>query len=214
MNLKVIPKLVEILKALPNVDDQSANFHSIVFGCLLNLTNDFEPALIDAIESDAILTILNYLNGNCQNQQICTYCLIILNSISEIDFGIEKFGHEILFEKFINVFRKIVQNNHKEAIQSILEIITNLIDSDERKTFLTKNGFPQLIINLVEEECDEEIKKLICDLLVTILSDKLSMEKSYENGLIYKKAVQWIGLDDKKKLVAGILIIGNFGRKG
>ncbi|XP_075525840.1 visceral mesodermal armadillo-repeats isoform X3 [Dermacentor variabilis] len=216
-----VEQLLQLLQNVLEVDSAPRDLHTVVSGCLLNLT-DMQEIQEDALRLGVIDILLKYLQKYSDVEDVVMHCVLVLNGIADSDDGrkrlTEKHTLSLLLSNLDRVFSE-------EVTEVLLELFGNLAESDEVKEDLVELGFCEKLIEVLKRfqpgsgtplsEEKQSVIKTICDLTVLVLTGDASMRHVYQNGSgpIYKATMAWLQTDDDNLRVAGALSAGNFARK-
>lgn len=212
-------QLLQLLQNLLEVDTRPDNLHTVVSGCLLNLT-DMQEIQDQALQLGITDILLKYLQKFSDVDDVAMHCVLVLNGIADSDCGRKRLvEHHTLSSLLVNLDR----NFSEEVIEVFLELFGNLAESDSVKESLVQLGFCEKLLNILRRfqsssspsEEKQNIVKTVCDLIVLVLTGDASMRHVYQNGsgAVYKTTVSWLQSDDDTLKVAGALAAGNFARK-
>lgn len=192
-------------------------------GFLLNLLSTSEQLPRIALKN-GILNILEtlltkYKKSFNDNQTVITFLVAILNTV-ETYFNEQNIVlSESMCYLLVEIFR---MSPSPEISVTVIEILHGQTERDNIKTILAKEGFCEVLYDLIEKyRCrvtDEEsrsVLKMACDLIVLVLTGDDCMYLLYNNGKgkVYEDMVKWLDSDDPDLLSTGVLALGNFARK-
>ncbi|XP_043255845.1 rap1 GTPase-GDP dissociation stimulator 1 isoform X2 [Colletes gigas] len=138
------------------------------------------------------------------------YILAILNDVKL----------EFLDERLTKILLDILDSDPSvELNEMCLEFLHGQAEYENSKLLLAKAGACELLLKLLMEYCPsftyEKISwKLACSLIVLILTGDESMNYVYDNnnGIVYKKLVQWLESMNQYLQFTAVYAMGNFAR--
>ncbi|CAN7993676.1 unnamed protein product, partial [Ixodes hexagonus] len=211
--------LLQLLQNLLEVDVRPDNLHTVVSGCLLNLT-DMQEMQDQALQLGITDILLKYLQRFSDVGEVAMHCVLVLNGIADSDCGRKRLSE---VHTLSSLLANLDRNFSEEVIEVLLELLGNLAESDAVKENLVQLGFCEKLLNLLRQfqgssspsEEKQNVVKTACDLIVLVLTGDASMRHVYQNGsgAVYKTTVSWLQSDDDTLKVAGALAAGNFARK-
>lgn len=212
-------QLLQLLQNLLEVDVRPDNLHTVVSGCLLNLT-DMQEIQDQALQLGITDILLKYLQKFSNVDDVAMHCVLVLNGIADSDCGRK---HLLETRTLSLLLANLDRNFSVEVIEVLLELFGNLAENDSVKENLAQLGFCEKLLNVLRQfqgssspsEEKQNVVKTVCDLIVLILTGDASMRHMYQNGsgAVYKTTVSWLQSDDDTLKVAGALATGNFARK-
>ncbi|CAN7991752.1 unnamed protein product [Ixodes pacificus] len=212
-------QLLQLLQNLLEVDVRPDNLHTVVSGCLLNLT-DMQEIQDQALQLGITDILLKYLQKFSNVDDVAMHCVLVLNGIADSDYGRK---HLLETRTLSLLLANLDRNFSVEVIEVLLELFGNLAENDSVKENLAQLGFCEKLLNVLRQfqgssspsEEKQNVVKTVCDLIVLILTGDASMRHMYQNGsgAVYKTTVSWLQSDDDTLKVAGALATGNFARK-
>lgn len=212
-------QLLQLLQNLLEVDVRPDNLHTVVSGCLLNLT-DMQEIQDQALQLGITDILLKYLQKFSNVDDVAMHCVLVLNGIADSDCGRK---HLLETRTLSLLLANLDRNFSVEVIEVFLELFGNLAENDSVKENLAQLGFCEKLLNVLRQfqgssspsEEKQNVVKTVCDLIVLILTGDASMRHMYQNGsgAVYKTTVSWLQSDDDTLKVAGALATGNFARK-
>lgn len=216
-----VEQLLQLLQNVLEVDSAPRDLHTVVSGCLLNLT-DMQEIQEDALRLGVIDILLKYLQKYSDVEDVVMHCVLVLNGIADSDDGRKRLTEKHTLSLLLSNLDKVFS---EEVTEVLLELFGNLAESDEVKEDLVELGFCEKLIEVLKRfqpgpgtpssEEKQSVIKTICDLTVLVLTGDASMRHVYQNGSgpIYKATMAWLQADDDNLRVAGALSAGNFARK-
>lgn len=212
-------QLLQLLQNLLEVEVRPDNLHTVVSGCLLNLT-DMQEIQDQALQLGITDILLKYLQKFSNVDDVAMHCVLVLNGIADSDCGRK---HLLETRTLSLLLANLDRNFSVEVIEVFLELFGNLAENDSVKENLAQLGFCEKLLNVLRQfqgssspsEEKQNVVKTVCDLIVLILTGDASMRHMYQNGsgAVYKTTVSWLQSDDDTLKVAGALATGNFARK-
>lgn len=212
-------KLLQLLQNLLQVDSVPDNLHTVVSGCLLNLT-DMQEIQDQALQLGIIDLLLKYLQRFSDVEDVAMHCILVLNGIADADCGRKR-----LMERhtLALLLPNLDRNFSVDVTEVLLELFGNLAESDSVKENLVQLGFCEKLLSVLRRfqggsspsEERQNVVKTTCDLIVLVLTGDASMKHVYQNGSgpVYKTTMSWLQSEDDNLKVAGALAAGNFARK-
>lgn len=216
-----VEQLLQLLQNVLEVDSAPRDLHTVVSGCLLNLT-DMQEIQEDALRLGVIDILLKYLQKYSDVEDVVMHCVLVLNGIADSDDGRKRLTEKHTLSLLLGNLDKAFS---EEVTEVLLELFGNLAESDEVKEDLVELGFCEKLIEVLKRfqpapgtpssEEKQSVIKTVCDLTVLVLTGDASMRHVYQNGSgpIYKATMAWLQADDDNLRVAGALSAGNFARK-
>ncbi|CAN8020128.1 unnamed protein product [Ixodes persulcatus] len=213
-------QLLQLLQNLLEVDVRPDNLHTVVSGCLLNLT-DMQGEFLVVSAAIGICFMRHQLPRLFSSR---TYRLVCL-CLASVSLSRHNCGRKHLLETrtLSLLLANLDRNFSVEVIEVFLELFGNLAENDSVKENLAQLGFCEKLLNVLRQfqgssspsEEKQNVVKTVCDLIVLILTGDASMRHMYQNGsgAVYKTTVSWLQSDDDTLKVAGALATGNFARK-
>lgn len=216
-----VEQLLQLLQNVLEVDSAPKDLHTVVSGCLLNLT-DMQEIQEDALRLGVIDILLKYLQKYSDVEDVVMHCVLVLNGIADSEDGRKRLTEKRTLSLLLANLDKVFS---EEVTEVLLELFGNLAESDEVKEDLVELGFCEKLIDVLKRfqaapgvpisEEKQSVVKTVCDLTVLVLTGDASMRHVYQNGSgpIYKATMSWLQADDDNLRVAGALSAGNFARK-
>lgn len=216
-----VEQLLQLLQNVLEVDTAPKDLHTVVSGCLLNLT-DMQEIQEDALRLGVIDILLKYLQKYSDVEDVVMHCVLVLNGIADSEDGRKRLTEKRTMSLLLANLDKVFS---EEVTEVLLELFGNLAESDEVKEDLVELGFCEKLIDVLKRfqatpgvpisEEKQSVVKTVCDLTVLVLTGDASMRHVYQNGSgpIYKAIMSWLQADDDNLRVAGALSAGNFARK-
>ncbi|XP_067133424.1 rap1 GTPase-GDP dissociation stimulator 1-like isoform X2 [Centruroides vittatus] len=212
-----VGKMVDLLRRLLKLEEIPDSLRNVASGCLLNLTDTYEVQE-SALQAGILDVLLNYLDRFHQDEDVATHCLLVLNCLADCDAGRNKLMEKPILSSLMNILGK---NITEDVMESLLELFGNLAECDSVKLQLAELGLCDHLLIILKRsqgkpgEEHQSIVKMVCDLVVLILTGDASMDYLYNKGQgsIYKESLMWLMSTDDNLQIAGSLAAGNFARK-
>lgn len=165
--------MVSLLKNLDKTAPECNKLIKVVTSCLLNSINEFEEGQKVAIEEDIIPLTMKLLKSSLldKNEDETRLFLFLIHSLSEFELGRSHLSQP----KMIQVMVELISSDIKDStLESLLEIMTSLLNEEIKITLVQTNLFQTLITIINKKFCDAGVKKLILDLItLTLTNSKL-----------------------------------------
>ncbi|KAH6944409.1 hypothetical protein HPB50_002926 [Hyalomma asiaticum] len=171
-----VEQLLQLLQNVLEVDSAPKDLHTVVSGCLLNLT-DMQEIQEDALRLGVIDILLKYLQKYSDVEDVVMHCVLVLNGIADSDDGRKRLTEKHTLSLLLSNLDKVFS---EEVTEVLLELFGNLAESDEVKEDLVELGFCEKLIEVLKRfqpgpgapssEEKQSVIKTICDLTVLVLT--------------------------------------------
>lgn len=215
-----IDSILEVLRSDSKRDNDSLT--TKVSGLLVNLLNthdDLPKAALNGGILPIVKTLLiKYKHQIEKNRVVITYLLSILNLLTDYLDDKEYIFSEDLAKLVIDIFK---ETEIPEIGVLCLEIFHPLLERDDIKLVIVKEGVCELLCELIEKYRDKvndddgrSVLRMACDFIVLTSTEDACMNLLYNEGKgkTYQNMLTWLNSDDADLLSTGILAIGNFAR--
>ncbi|XP_030755329.1 rap1 GTPase-GDP dissociation stimulator 1 isoform X2 [Sitophilus oryzae] len=215
-----IDSILEVLRSDSKRDNDSLT--TKVSGLLVNLLNthdDLPKAALNGGILPIVKTLLiKYKHQIEKNRVVITYLLSILNLLTDYLDDKEYIFSEDLAKLVIDIFK---ETEIPDIGVLCLEIFHPLLERDDIKLVIAKEGVCELLCELIEKYRDKvndddgrSVLRMACDFIVLTSTEDACMNLLYNEGKgkTYQNMLTWLNSDDADLLSTGILAIGNFAR--
>ncbi|XP_076622029.1 visceral mesodermal armadillo-repeats isoform X2 [Colletes latitarsis] len=190
---------------------------NVAAGLLLNFLIDRPSLHKEALQQEKTIPIICSIleiDGTA-GREAAMHSLLILGILEDVNL-------EFLDERLTKILVDILASDSSAELSEIcLEFLHGQAENENSKLLLAKTGACELLLKLLEKHSpyctDEETRlslKLACNLIVLVLTGDESMNYLYDNnnGIVYKKLIQWLESKDKDLQITAVLAMANFAR--
>ncbi|KAG0729258.1 Rap1 GTPase-GDP dissociation stimulator 1 [Chionoecetes opilio] len=190
----------------------------VATGFLLNLLNSYDTMQDQSMEAELVEVLCRYLDKFAEDEDIPTHVLLSLTCMADTEVGRGLVVSKDVTPQLVRVLRI---NESPEVIETCLELITNLAETECVKTQVAQGGVCEAVVEVVRRNRDAPnsdlsppIIKTATDLIVYILVGDESMGIVYSGGSgpVYQELVEWLTSKLEDLQIAGALAMGNFAR--
>ncbi|RXG68143.1 Rap1 GTPase-GDP dissociation stimulator 1-A [Armadillidium vulgare] len=213
-------KLLNLLKRAAEIPNTPENhqLRLVATGFLLNLLNSYDSSEDHPLDTMLIDVLCHYLEKFAIDEDIPTHILLSLSCLADSESSRELVISKNITPYLVNILNC---NESAEVVETCLELITNLAETDCVKTQFASGKICEAVIGVINRhiktpspDLSPPIIKTATDLLVLILVGDESMLLLYNNGEgeVYKELVNWLSSNLEDLQIAGALAVGNFAR--
>ncbi|XP_050717360.1 rap1 GTPase-GDP dissociation stimulator 1-like isoform X1 [Eriocheir sinensis] len=190
----------------------------VATGFLLNLLNSYDTVQDQSMEAELVEVLCHYLDKFAEDEDIPTHVLLSLTCMADTEVGRGLVVSKDVTPQLVRVLRI---NESPEVIETCLELVTNLAETECVKTQVAQGGVCEAVMDVVRRHRDTPssdlsppIIKTATDLIVLILVGDESMGIIYSGGSgpVYQELVEWLTSELEDLQIAGALAMGNFAR--
>ncbi|XP_045135546.1 rap1 GTPase-GDP dissociation stimulator 1-like isoform X3 [Portunus trituberculatus] len=190
----------------------------VATGFLLNLLNSYETMQDQSMEAELVEVLCHYLDKFAEDEDIPTHVLLSLTCMADTEVGKGLVVSKDVTPQLVRVLRI---NESPEVIETCLELITNIAETECVKTQVAKGGVCEAVVDVVRRHRDTPssdlfppIIKTATDLIVYILvgDDSMGIVYGGGSGPVYQELVEWLTSELEDLQIAGALAMGNFAR--
>ncbi|XP_050717364.1 rap1 GTPase-GDP dissociation stimulator 1-A-like isoform X5 [Eriocheir sinensis] len=160
----------------------------VATGFLLNLLNSYDTVQDQSMEAELVEVLCHYLDKFAEDEDIPTHVLLSLTCMADTEVGRGLVVSKDVTPQLVRVLRI---NESPEVIETCLELVTNLAETECVKTQVAQGGVCEAVMDVVRRHRDTPssdlsppIIKTATDLIVLILVGGVEEMKAWVSSIV------------------------------